>query len=309
MSEPLALLVSTPLPVMLLAGAAAGCAALALPRLLPRPRRADPEAEAWRERPPWLFRLFAPIVRGIAPAVAARGDRYRLEAVGERIQAAGLGYALRPEELVALRRVTAAVAALLAGIVDLASGALAAKLAYLAVPLGYFYPDIWLRDAIQRRRARIRKDFPFFLDLLALAMRAGLNLQSAIARAVRHLPDGPVREEMRRVLRELRAGMTLRESLQRLARRADVEGVSGFVGAVLQAEETGGEMAKALQAQAEQQRAERFLRAEKLAARAPVKMLAPLVGLFMPVTFVILMLPAVRALARSGLLAGLLGGG
>jgi len=305
MSEALA----TPLPLMLLAALSAACLALALPRLLPRPRRADPDAEAWRERPPLLFRLFAPVVRGLAPGIAARADRYRLEAVAERIQAAGLGYALRPEELVALRRVTAVVAAVLAFLVDLAVAAPLVKLAYLAVPLGHFYPDIWLRDAIQRRRARIRKDFPFFLDLLVLAMRAGLNLQSAVARAVRHLPDGPVREEMRRVLRELRAGVVLREALQRLARRVDTAAVAGFVGAVLQAEETGAEMARVLQVQAEQQRTERFLRAEKMAARAPVKMLGPLIGFFMPVTFVILMLPAVRALARSGLLAGLLGGG
>ena len=306
MSEPLA---ASPVPLMLLAGLSAGCLALALPRLVPRPRRADPEAEAWREPPPLLFRLFAPLLRGLAPAVAARADRDRLEAVEARLQAAGLDYALRPEELVALRRLTAAVAAALAALVHLGMGAPVYALAWLAVPLGFFYPDIWLRDRIQRRRARFEKDFPFFLDLVALAMRAGLSLQSALARAVAHLPEGPVREEMRRVLRELRAGMVLREALQRLERRVDVPAVAGFVGAVLQAEETGGEMARALVLQAEQQRAERFLRAEKLAARAPVKMLAPLIGFFMPVTFVILMLPAVRALARSGLLAALLGGG
>ena len=43
-----------------------------------------------------------------------------------------------------------------------------------------------------------------------------------------------------------------------------------------------------LRAQADQRRTERFLRAEKLAMEAPVKMLFPLIAFIFPCTFVVL---------------------
>jgi len=43
-----------------------------------------------------------------------------------------------------------------------------------------------------------------------------------------------------------------------------------------------------LRAQAEQRREERFLRAEKMALEAPVKLLAPLLAFIFPITFLML---------------------
>ncbi|MGC9161697.1 type II secretion system F family protein, partial [Acidithiobacillus sp.] len=64
--------------------------------------------------------------------------------------------------------------------------------------------------------------------------------------------------------------------------------VRSLVSALIQTEERGGDLGPVLRAQAEQRREERFLRAEKLALEAPVKLLAPLVVFIFPITFLML---------------------
>jgi tight adherence protein C len=71
---------------------------------------------------------------------------------------------------------------------------------------------------------------------------------------------------------------------------------------LLVAERQGGALGPVLRAQAEQRRSERFLRAEKLAMEAPVKMLLPLLVFIFPCTFAMLLFPvAVRFLEEGWL--------
>ena len=58
-----------------------------------------------------------------------------------------------------------------------------------------------------------------------------------------------------------------------------------------QAEQIGMNLAPVLRAQSDQRRAERFLRAEKMALQAPVKMLFPMVVCIFPCTFLIIGFP------------------
>ena len=56
-----------------------------------------------------------------------------------------------------------------------------------------------------------------------------------------------------------------------------------------------------VRAQSDQRRTERFLRAEKLAMEAPVKMLGPLIMFIFPCTFIVLFFPIVMKFMASGL--------
>ena len=76
--------------------------------------------------------------------------------------------------------------------------------------------------------------------------------------------------------------------------------VTNVVASVTQAEETGGSLGDVLSDQARQRRQERFLRAEKLANQAPVKMLFPLIALLFPITFIIIGFPIVVQLIDAG---------
>lgn len=79
--------------------------------------------------------------------------------------------------------------------------------------------------------------------------------------------------------------------------------MTNFVSVVNQAEEVGGEIGEILVTQAAQRRAERFLKAEKLANQAPVKMLLPLIAFMFPITFIIVMFPIFIKARDSGTLS------
>lgn len=55
-----------------------------------------------------------------------------------------------------------------------------------------------------------------------------------------------------------------------------------------------------LRIQAEQRLNERFMRAEKLALEAPVKMLFPLIACIFPCTFIVLLFPIVSQFMSNG---------
>jgi tight adherence protein C len=104
------------------------------------------------------------------------------------------------------------------------------------------------------------------------------------------------------VLRDVHAGQPRHEALHALAARLALPGVSTLVAALIAAERQGASLAPILCAQAEQRRNERFLRAERLAMEAPVKMLFPLVLCIFPGTFAVLLFPVVHQLLREGVL-------
>ena len=76
-----------------------------------------------------------------------------------------------------------------------------------------------------------------------------------------------------------------------MSARIEQPSVQNLVSAIIQAESMGMNLGPILRGQAEQRRVERFLRAEKLAMEAPVKMLFPLVAFIFPCTFIVIGFP------------------
>ncbi|RPH61181.1 MAG: type II secretion system F family protein, partial [Burkholderiales bacterium] len=128
------------------------------------------------------------------------------------------------------------------------------------------------------------------------------NLGAALGQAAQYGPPGALRDEWQRVLRDVHAGQPRHEALRTMAARLALPGVSSLVAALLAAERQGASLAPILRAQAEQRRTERFLRAERMAMEAPVKMLFPLVLCIFPGTFAILLFPIVHQLLQEGIL-------
>lgn len=273
---------------------------LGLPFVLSEPAEAD--TKAWRDPAPPLFRMLLPLARVYAGLQRRLPDELRAR-IGTRLNAAGLGYAITPEEFVIIRWLLTVIATGMAVFVYMTVGSFTlgwmTALAGLSI-LGYFYCDIWLHDQIKKRHHQMSKQFPFFMEILVLCMRAGLTFPSAVQQATGLLPNGPVKEEFVRYLRETRTGMRRREALDHLADRCQLAGVRNFVSAVNQAEETGAALGDVLADQAEQRRQERFLKAENQANKAPVKMLFPLVAFLFPITFVIIMFPIVIQMMETG---------
>jgi tight adherence protein C len=139
---------------------------------------------------------------------------------------------------------------------------------------------------------------PDALDLLTISVEAGLGFDAALSKVVEKM-EGPLVDEFRQALAEVRMGRPRREALRDVAQRADAQPVSNFIGAIVQAEQLGVPIAKVLQIQSDQLRIQRRQRAEEAAAKAPVKMLFPMVGCIFPTIFIVILGPAIITVIRG----------
>jgi tight adherence protein C len=206
---------------------------------------------------------------------------------------------LTPTQFIAAQVIAALLGAGLPWLVS--GGTPAGLLTAFTGSFGWVYPQLWLRSAVRVRQLALLKAMPFFLDIVTLAVEAGLNLTGALHQATEKMPAGALTEEIDRLLRDIRAGKPRVDALQARAAELDYAPFSSLVGALVQGELTGAGLAPVLRAQSEQRRSERFLRAEKLALEAPVKMLGPLIFCIFPCTFVIIGFPIAVRLLGAGL--------
>lgn len=261
------------------------------------------QTDRWRDPAPMLFRLLLPSARFFAQIVTL--PEHRRHPLQRKLDRAGIGYAILAGELSVLRLLTALTVSTLGLLLSAAMGRDIQEILLFLIAglaLGFIYPDIWLTDHGRRREQRIARQFPALLELLGLAVRAGLGFGAALAQSTAQLNAGPLDDEFQRVAREIRTGLSRREALERLAQRTDLAAIHSFVAAIIQADETGAAVSHALNDQATQRRRERFAIAEKKANEAPVKMLLPLVGLLFPVAFLIIGFPIAMQFMDGGLL-------
>jgi tight adherence protein C len=166
----------------------------------------------------------------------------------------------------------------------------------IMVPVGLYFgyaaPEFWLGGRIKKRQKAILLGIPDTLDLLTISVRAGLGFDAALAKVVEKL-KGPLSDEFRRAMAEIRVGKARRDALRDIVPRTEVGPLTNFIGAIIQAEQLGVSISKVLQVQSEQLRIERRQRAEAMAAKAPIKMLFPLVGCIFPSLFIVILGPAI----------------
>jgi tight adherence protein C len=148
--------------------------------------------------------------------------------------------------------------------------------------LGVMLPNLWLSEKAQTRLLSINRGLPQALDLVVLSMGAGLDFIGAVRHVVEKWSDkrDPLCEELSRFLHELSLGKTRKEALEDLAYRAPTDLVKAFVTNAIQAEKRGTPLVEILRIQADVARTKRFQTAEKIAGRAGVIILAPLMFIF-----------------------------
>ena len=168
---------------------------------------------------------------------------------------------------------------------------LGAMMSIVGGVFGYTVPEFWLGGRVRKRQKLILLQIPDALDLLTISVRAGLGFDGALGKVVEKL-KGPLTEEFRRALAEIRVGKPRRDALRDIVPRTEVPALTNFIGAIIQAEQLGVSISKVLQVQSEQLRIERRQRAEEMAAKAPIKMLFPLVGCIFPSLFIVILGPA-----------------
>jgi len=255
-------------------------------------------------------RVIIPMMRRMGEISARFTPQKVLEETRMKLEMAGNPGRIDAATLLASRFVVAAV---LGGLMFLVGGLVAnwpSGQTFLVgtgtTLFGFFLPQLWLRDRIQRRQKEVRNAMPDALDLLTICVEAGLGFDAAMAK-VSEKWENELSLAFARAIREVQLGKLRREALKDMSDRLGIPEMTSFVAAVIQSEQLGVSMAKVLRIQSEQMRMKRRQRAEEQAHKAPVKMIIPMAFLTFPSIFIVLLAPAAFKIMEA--FGGGIGGG
>ena len=246
---------------------------------------------------PFIERTLRPFAARVSGSMTRITSNSFSDKTEKRLALAGNPGDLRVADWLAVKAIGAVVGGVLFLLLFVVLGAgpefpISLLMVFVGLYLGYALPEFWLGGKVKARQKGILMMIPDTLDLLTISVRAGLGFDAALAKVVEKL-HGPLSDEFRRALAEVRVGKARRDALRDIVARTEVGPLTNFIGAIIQAEQLGVSISKVLQVQSEQLRIERRQRAEAMAAKAPIKMLFPLVGCIFPSLFIVILGPAV----------------
>ena len=248
---------------------------------------------------PVIDRTLRPLLAKLSGRMSRMASASFTQTTEKRLAIAGNPGNMRVADWLGIKAIGAAVGGLiffalfiLPGIISFVPFPISLIMIPVGLLFGYTIPEFWLGGRVKKRQKGILMQIPDALDLLTISVRAGLGFDGALAKVVEKL-KGPLTEEFRRALAEIRVGKPRRDALRDIVPRTEVPALTNFIGAIIQAEQLGVSISKVLQVQSEQLRIERRQRAEEMAAKAPIKMLFPLVGCIFPSLFIVILGPAI----------------
>lgn len=260
-----------------------------------RSREADaaagPRTAATRTR--WA--RFVPVLARVGRRIGAPVPAGDLVA---RIEAAGSPLGLSAADVTALKSGIALAAVLAALALGMVLPGRLGLVGLVAAPAGGFLaPDLWLRRRARARAEAMGEELADVLDLLRVAVEAGLAPTRALGEVGRR-HRGLLAGELRAVAERIALGVPREGALQRLAARCPLPHVVALTAALARADRHGAPLAPALRALAADARAERARTLQERAARA-----APKIQLVVA----LLLVPSVMLLVAAALVDALMG--
>jgi tight adherence protein C len=170
------------------------------------------------------------------------------------------------------------------------------------IPSSLFHRGLVFLERFFRDKEKIVKPLPDFLDLLALGLSAGLNLERSWEGALVYLSPGILKKELSLVMNEIQLGQTREEAIQGLIRRLNDPSLSMIFVLMLQSLRRGTSLQEILFDQAQSLRTRRMLSIEKRAHTASVRLLFPILLFIFPTIFIVMFAPlALRFFAGEGI--------
>ena len=237
---------------------------------------------------PVFFRIFLPFTpnfRGLCASEFLGGTMKKLR---EQLAMAGYEQALSAEQFMTVRILMGALGVLFTLLLFSSGKAAMGLLVLICMVL---YPQVWLRGLITKRHLQILKALPNVLDLLTLSVEAGKDFVSALRDILSRRPPDELGFELRKALHEIQLGKPRQTALKEMTARVRQPELTSVMNAIIQSDELGVSIGQVLRIQAEQLRAKRFARAEKMASEAPVKILFPVALLIFPAVFTVVIAP------------------
>jgi tight adherence protein C len=162
------------------------------------------------------------------------------------------------------------------------------------VALGFYAPNLYLKNLADNRRTKIMQAFPDSLDMMLICVESGMSIEMALQRVGQEIAPASVElaEEFALTTAELSYLPERRMAYENLARRTNHPGVKAVAMALTQAEKYGTPVGQALRVMAKENRDLRLAEAEKKAASLPPKLTVPMIVFFLPVLFAVIIGPA-----------------
>lgn len=175
------------------------------------------------------------------------------------------------------------------------NGGLTMMILMLACGVGYGLPRLLLKNQIQKRSMEINLAFPDALDMMLICVQGGIGLEQTVNRIAEEVAEhSPVlAEELGILSAEMAMLNDRRGALQDFARRVGSGAAKSFATALIQAEQYGTSVTMALRTMSDEVREQRMAAAEQKAASLPPKLTVPMILFFLPVLFVIILVPAI----------------
>lgn len=167
--------------------------------------------------------------------------------------------------------------------------------------LGFFLPDVVLRQRRATRLKALQRGLPDGLDLLVICAEAGLSLDAALKRVADEFAQAvpELSEELLLTSIELNFLPDRRQALMNLSQRVDLPGFRGVVTTLIQTEKYGTPLAATLRTLGAEFREHRLLAAEEKAARLPAILTVPMIVFILPALFIVLAAPAAIQISRQ----------
>jgi tight adherence protein C len=240
-------------------------------------------------------RVVGPASQRLAAVALRMTPKGSLEETRKKLSGAGMTRA-NPTSYLAAKAVFAGLFAFLGIVMLFSGGAQAALLVGFGGVAGAFvFPDYFLSVKTRGRKEALVAQMPDVLDLLTVSVEAGLGFDAAIVKVCERM-HGPLVEEFRIVMHEMRIGESRAKALKSLADRIDMPEVTTFARAIIQADQLGISLGKILRVQGQDIRYRRQMAAEEKAMKAPVKMLFPTAVFIFPAMFIVVLGPAMISL-------------
>jgi len=169
--------------------------------------------------------------------------------------------------------------------------------------LGFYFPNIFISNLIQRRQKSIKRVFPDALDLLLICVQAGMSVEAAMNKVAAEIGPRSIElaEEFSLTTAELSYLQERRQAYDNLGKRTGLPVVRAVGTSLIQAERYGTAVSQALRVLAKESRDMRMAEAEKKAAALPPKLTVPMIMFFLPVLFIVILGPAaIQILAMRG---------
>jgi tight adherence protein C len=168
-------------------------------------------------------------------------------------------------------------------------------LAIGAAYIGFYLPNMFIENLVQRRQTSIKNAFPDSLDMLLICVQSGMSIEAAFQKVSGEVGATSLElaEELSLTTAELSYLQDRRQAFENLGKRTGIPGIKAVATALIQAERYGTPVGTALRVMAKENREMRMSEAEKKAAALPPKLTVPMIIFFLPVLFVVILGPAI----------------